>query len=353
MKKFILFILLFCQFFLVACFDNTTDSYIDMTPRLILAQDGLSTTDVVENVKGAVVGIVSFSSAGTSVGSGVAISDGGYILTNHHVVSGANSILVYYADKTQGSASYIWSDSSLDMAIIQAGKNMPYLECGTSKDLKVGQDVIAIGTPLTLQFKHTVTKGIVSALNRTLEVGSISDAVYLQNLIQHDASINPGNSGGPLISLDCKLVGINTLKAESGEGIGFAIPIEVGEAVAKQIVANHDYSPAYIGLFGFDSSIASFYNETTANTGVFVVTVDKDSPANKAGLQKGDIVIGIGNKQIETVLDLKVALYEYQAGERINVKVLRDGKEITFEMNASQRWKKHAQMCMFFIFIIH
>ena len=154
-------------------------------------------TDVVENnVKGAVVGIASFSSSGTSVGSGVAISDGGYVLTNHHVVNGANSILVYYADKTQGPAKSIWSDSSLDLAIIQTEKNMPYLQCGTSKELKVGQDILAIGTPLTLQFKHTVTKGIVSALNRTLEVGSISDAVYLQNLIQHDASINPGNSGG-------------------------------------------------------------------------------------------------------------------------------------------------------------
>jgi len=337
MKKFIIVILIFCNLFLSACFDSSADRTIDMTPRLILAQDGLLATDVVENVKGAVVGIAAFSSGGTSVGSGVAISNGGYVLTNHHVVSGANSILVYYADKTQGTAEYIWSDSSLDLAIIKAEKNMPYLECGTSKELKVGQDVLAIGTPLTLQFKHTVTKGIVSALNRTLEVGSISDATYLQNLIQHDASINPGNSGGPLISLDCKLVGINTLKAESGEGIGFAIPIEVGEAIAKQIVANHDYLPAYIGLFGFDSSIASFYNETTQNTGVFVVTVDENSPANKAGLQKGDIVIGVGNKQIETVLDLKVVLYEYNAGDRINVKILRDGKEMTFEMNASQR----------------
>lgn len=338
MKKLIMLFLIICTVFMTACFDSAnSDTSVDMTPRLILAQDGLATTEVVESVKSAVVGISAFSNAGTSVGSGVAIAEDGYILTNHHVVSGAKSILVYYADKTQSVATYIWSDSSLDLAIIQSAKNIPYLECGSSKDLKVGQDVLAIGTPLTLQFKHTVTKGIVSALNRTLEVGSISDAVYLQNLIQHDASINPGNSGGPLISLDCKLVGINTLKAESGEGIGFAIPIEVGEAVAKQIVANHSYSPAYIGLFGFDSSIASFYNETNYDKGVFVVTIDKNSPANKAGVQKGDIVIGVGNQQVDTVLDLKIALYDYQPGDRINVKILRDGKEMTFDMNTVKR----------------
>ena len=122
---------------------------------------------------------------------------------------------------------------------------------------------------------------------------------------------------GPLISLDCKLVGINTLKAESGEGIGFAIPIEVGEAIAKQIVANHDYLPAYIGLFGFDSSIASFYNETTISDGVFVVTVDENSPANKAGLQKGDIVNwGIGNKQIETVARFKSGVIRLSSGRK-------------------------------------
>lgn len=337
MKKVIIFVFIFCTLFLSACFDGVRDARVDMTPRLIVAQDGLSTVDVVENVKGAVVGIACFSSSGTSVGSGVAIANGGYVLTNHHVVGGAKTIVVYYADKTQGSAKFVWSDSSLDLAIIQTEKNMPYLQCGTSKDLKVGQDILAIGTPLTLQFKHTVTKGIVSALNRTLEVGSLQDAVYLQNLIQHDASINPGNSGGPLISLDCKLVGINTLKAESGEGIGFAIPIEVGKAISTQIVANHNFAPAYIGLFGFDSSIASFYNETTAETGVFVLVVDENSPAKNAGLQKGDVVVALGEKQIETVLDLKVALYEYQAGQKINVKVFRDGKEMSFELKATKR----------------
>lgn len=313
------------------------DTTVDMTPRLIAAQTGLTTEEVVENVKGAVVGILASLTLGSSVGSGVAIAEGGYILTNHHVVNGATSMVVYFANKTQGAAKLIWSDPSMDLAIIQANQNMPYLECGTSTSLKVGQDVIAIGTPLTLQFKHTVTKGIVSALGRTLEVGSMSESVYLQNLIQHDASINPGNSGGPLISMDCKLVGINTLKADAAEGIGFAIPIEAGKAIATQTIANKTYKPAYVGMFGFDASIAAFYGETTNENGVFVVTVDSQSPAAKAGVQKGDVVVAVDGKKVDTVLDLRIALYGYQQGDRMTIKVLREGKEMLFEMNGGIR----------------
>lgn len=313
------------------------DTTVDMTPRLISAQSGLETEQVVENVKGAVVGILANQKLGSSVGSGVAIAENGYILTNHHVVSGATSMVVFFADKTQGTAKLVWSDPSIDLAVIQANRNLPYLECGSSKTLKVGQDVIAIGTPLALQFKHTVTKGIVSALGRTLEVGTIGDSTYLQNLIQHDASINPGNSGGPLISMDCKLVGINTLKADASEGIGFAIPIEAGEAIAKNVIANKTFAPAYIGLFGFDASIAAFHGETSNQDGVFVVTVDNKSPAAQAGVQKGDVVVAVGNQPINSVLDLRIALYQYAKGDRITVKVIRDGKEMMFEMNAEER----------------
>lgn len=340
MKYIKLFILiLFCIFSFSACVfnQNDYDPTVDMTPRQIRAESGLDTIQVVENVKGAVVGIACFSSSGSVVGSGVAIAEDGYILTNNHVVYGANSILLYYADKSQGTATKVWNDASLDLAIIKANKDMPYMQCGNSNDLKVGQEVIAIGTPLTLQFKHTVTKGIISALNRTLEVGSLTDATYLQNLIQHDASINPGNSGGPLITLDCKLVGINTLKAESGEGIAFAIPIEAGEAISQQVVANQVAEPAYIGVFGFDAQIASFHNETTAENGVYIVTVEKESPADKAGIVIGDVVVGVGDSEIKTVMNLRIALYSYTENEPITLKILRDGKEILFEMNAGKR----------------
>jgi S1-C subfamily serine protease len=201
----------------------------------------------------------------------------------------------------------------------------------------VGQDVLAIGTPLTLQFKHTVTKGIVSALNRTLEVGGISDVNYLQNLIQHDASINPGNSGGPLISMDCKVVGINTLKASESEGIGFAIPIEVGFAIGKQVIENKKTTSAYVGLFGFDAQIASFYNQTTVSEGVYVISVDTKSPASKCGIKEGDVVVQIDDKPIKTVLDFKVAMYMYETCDPMTIKILRNGKEILMQLNAGKR----------------
>lgn len=337
--KALFFVLVFCVVsFLSGCtLFQEVDRNIDMTPRRISASSNLSTEEVVENVKSAVVGISAHSNSGSSVGSGVAIAEGGYILTNHHVVSGSTALLLYYADKQKGLADFVWSDPSLDLAIIKARKDMPYLECGTSTDLKVGQDIIAIGTPLTLQFRHTVTKGIVSALNRTLEVGSIQDASYLQNLIQHDASINPGNSGGPLISMDSRVIGINTLKATESEGIGFAIPIEVGKTISEKVISNNSYAPAYIGLFGFDSQIAFFYNQTTEEKGVFVLSVDDKSPAQVAGVEEGDVLVAINNQEISTVLDLRIALYNASPGEKLTLKILRKNTQFFLEVVAKEK----------------
>lgn len=299
------------------------DSNVDMTPRKISFSEYKSAPDVVEDVKSAVVGISATLTGGYSVGSGVAIAENGYILTNHHVVDSSNSIVVYFADMTQASAKLVWSDSSLDMAVIKSSKDMPYLDCGNSQNLKVGEEVLAIGTPLTLQFKHTVTKGIISALNRTLEVDSLGGASYLQNLIQHDASINPGNSGGPLITLDGKVVGINTLKATEGEGIGFAIPIEVGQKITQKVVENNNYVAPYIGVFGFDADIASYYGETDIKQGVYIISLDKSGSASIAGLQEGDVILEIDGKEIQRLLDLKMAMYDCNIGDNVVMTIQR------------------------------
>lgn len=335
-RKFFLFCLISVLFLCGGCsslgFTPQTDldTSVDMTPRKISLSQYASAPEVVENVKSAVVGISASLSNGYSVGSGVAIAENGYVLTNHHVVDGSNQITVYFADMSQAGAKLIWSDSSLDMAIIKSSKNMPYLDCGNSKDLKVGEEVLAIGTPLTLQFKHTVTKGIISALNRTLEVDSMGGASYLQNLIQHDASINPGNSGGPLITLDGKVVGINTLKASEGEGIGFAIPIEVGQKITQKVVQNNNYVAPYIGVFGFDADIASYYGETDLKKGVYVISLDKYGSASLSGLQEGDVILKINGKDLERLLDLKMAMYDCNVGTDAIMTVQR-GEEI-FEL---------------------
>ena len=341
MKKFVLFFLLVTVLiFNTGCATGSfiTHNNVDMTPRKISLQNYMETTEVVEQVKGAVVGISAMLSGGYSVGSGVAVAENGYILTNHHVVNGSNSIVVHFADKTQASAQLLWSDSSLDTAIIKTNRDIPYLDCGNSSDLKVGQEVIAIGTPLTLQFKHTVTKGIVSALNRTLEVESMAGASYLQNLIQHDASINPGNSGGPLISLNGKVVGINTLKASEGEGIGFAIPIEVGKKITDKVVNNVNFESSYIGVFGFDADIASYYGETMATDGVYIVSLDKNASACQAGLQEGDVILKINDKNVNKLLDLKMAMYDYNIGDVLNITVQRGQEILNFEVVCQNRF---------------
>ena len=173
-RKFFVILLIFNLCLFSGCtlstnIDNFSDSSIDMQPRLIGANQGNSLEQMVKNVAPAVVGISALYGNGESVGSGVSIAPGGYIVTNDHVISGARAITVYFADKTSAEANLVWKDSATDLAIIKTNASMPYLETSSIKDVKVGEDVVAIGTPLTLQFKHTTTKGIVSALNRTLE----------------------------------------------------------------------------------------------------------------------------------------------------------------------------------------
>lgn len=325
------FCLILCAIFLCGCsaisIDGTLpDSQVDMSPRKISASSLTNFEEIVSQVTPAVVGISAIYSNVESVGSGVAVAQNGYILTNNHVVEGANNITVYFANKTSMSAKLIWNDSAIDLAVIKVEKNMPYLEMGNSKALQPGADVVAIGTPLTLQFKHTTTKGIVSALDRTIEVDNSDGTVsYLQNLIQHDSSINPGNSGGPLINSSGEVVGINTLKVTEAEGLGFAIPIEVAVPVLSKILQTGKCETPYLGLFGFDAVIAKFYNKTLQTNGVYVLNIDQSGPAYQAGLREGDVIQKLNGININTMLDLRSSIYNFDIGETITVEYLRNG----------------------------
>lgn len=313
--------------FLCGCFPSFSapDENINMEPRQISLSAKMDTTKVVEEVKSAVVGIACNSYAGQSVGSGVAVAENGYILTNQHVVSGAKNIKVYFADKTDASASIIWQDVAMDLAVIKTNRDMPYLECGDSQSVLAGEDVIAIGTPLALDFRHTVTKGIVSATNRTLQIENINGNIaYMQNLIQHDASINPGNSGGPLINGKGQIIGINTLKATDAEGLGFAIPISVGKQVIENLKNDPNWKSAYMGVLGFDSDIMMHKGEKiSSNKGVYVSDIDPKIKNSLGGLEKGDIIVEINDKKINNVLDLRLELYKYSCNDTISVKIMR------------------------------
>ncbi len=310
---------------------EVSDPTVDMSIRQITTSENTPATQMLSEARSAVVGIGVELSDGYAIGSGVAIREGGYLLTNYHVVDGAKSITLYYADKTTGRATYLWGDSSLDLAIIKSSKNLPFLSVGSAKEIMSGEDVYAIGTPLTLQFKNTVTKGIVSATGRTIEVDSDNGTSFLQSLIQHDASINPGNSGGALLNAEGEVIGINTLKATEGEGIGFAIPIDIGNAVMSQIVKDSSYKEPYLGVFGFDSDIAELYGERSYVKGVYIVSVD--SPAKENGFQKGDIITKVGNMTVSNILDLRIALFSLDSLNNVEITIVRGEKTLTKQVN--------------------
>lgn len=343
-QKKLAFIILLALFiiFLSGCGLNITPNVggyenANMTPRLITLNGELKTSEVVQNVKSAIVGIKSSLGTEYAVGSGVAIKEGGYILTNQHVIANTRGLTIYFADKTSASATLIWQDSSIDLAVIKSSKDLPYLECETS-NVAVGQDVIAIGTPLSLAFGHTVTKGIVSALDRTLEVqnkdGTIS---YMQNLIQHDASINPGNSGGPLINSQGKVIGINTLKATDAEGIGFAIPIVSGQKIVSRLSVDSGYTAPYMGIIGVSTDYARSKNITTSNDGLYILDVDKNSVAGLLGLKRGDVLYKIDDVMVKSFLDLRNVLYSHSVGDKITVYIYRDNNPLQYSMTLGER----------------
>ena len=333
MKKNLLAIFILSSMLVAGCSSGNDSGYADPSVNMQVREIAPSTSDVnkmLSSARSAVVGIAVDLSDGYAIGTGVAISSGGYILTNFHVVEGGNAVKLYFADKTTGSAEIVWGNPGLDMAILKSSREIPYLSTRNLGDVLVGDEVYAIGTPLTLEFKHTITKGVVSAMDRTLESESSYGVSYLQSLIQHDASINPGNSGGPLINGAGQVIGINTLKASEGEGIGFAIPIELGKVIVDKIRANENYSSPYLGIFGFDSALASVYGDQAVGEGVYIVST-KDS-AKKAGLKKGDIIVGVDDEKIANMLDFRIAIYKHDIGDSVKIKYIRGDSEAETEI---------------------
>lgn len=310
------------------------DTTVDMTPRLISSSQPLSSAQIAENVKSAVVGISARLTNSTSIGSGVAVADGGYVLTNFHVISGAKKITLYCADNSTTPATYLWGDGALDIALLKANKPLPYLATAPLENVAIGDDVLAVGTPLGLEFQHTFTKGIVSALNRTIELSSLGGyTTYMQNMIQHDASINSGNSGGPLINNQGKVIGINSLKASDAEGIGFAIPIETATAAIEHIIPNPNFEEVYLGVFGHDAENAKFLGKTTEKEGVFVEDIDPLSPLAKTTLKRGDVLVGVGGKTIKNMLDLRKAIYALKKGQSVQIDFIENGQKQTFVLD--------------------
>lgn len=274
--------------------------------------------------------------SGEGLGSGVILDTDGNILTNNHVVEDAESITVTINGKSY-DASLVGTDSSSDLAVIKAdlqGDSVTPIEVGDSSALQVGDWVMTVGSPFGLE--QSVSQGIVSALTRNELMQSSSGNTLYTNLIQVDAAINPGNSGGALVNEQGQLVGICTLYSsdtESFAGIGFAIPGNYAVDVAQKIISGEQVTHAYIGLsMQTVNAQNAKANKLSVSQGAYVADVTSGSPAEEAGIQKGDIIVGIGDTQITSADGAILAVRSHSIGETVQVTVMRGSEEKTFSV---------------------
>jgi serine protease Do len=251
---------------------------------------------------------------GQGVGTGIIVDPNGYIVTNNHVIQNAQSVTVITKDGKSYDAVKVNGDPVTDLAVIQIdAKNLPVAEIGSSKSLLVGDGVVAVGNALALEGGPTVTSGIVSYIGRSIIE---PNGNVLNDLIQTDAAINPGNSGGPLLNMAGQVIGINTAVASQGQNIGFAIAITPALPVIEQLIHEGHVTRPYLGV-GF----------MTATNGVEITAVDPGSPADKAGLQVGDIITQFNGEKVSMAGELRQAVISAQIGEKVEIDYIRNGKE--------------------------
>jgi len=261
----------------------------------------------------------------TSLGSGVIIDgEKGLILTNSHVIQKTGTIKVVLEDEREFEARIVGADPDSDLAVlkIDSDTSLPAIKMGNSDDLMIGETVITIGNPFG--FSHTVTTGVISALNRSIR----TDDREFHDFIQIDASINPGNSGGPLLNINGDLIGINTAIYAKAQGIGFAIPISKARKIISDLIQYGEVIQAWIGITvqDIDETLAQ-YLKVPGKKGVIIKAVEPESPARKAGLEEGDIILSFGDKKIQDVADYVSVTKGLVAGDTLKAKIWRNGKK--------------------------
>jgi S1-C subfamily serine protease len=268
------------------------------------------------------------------VGSGTLIDSEGHILTNNHVVQGAERIAVTLWNGEVLNGRLIGACATHDIAVVKVDKkNLPYAELGDSDKLRMGQRVYAIGNPFGLAGGPTITSGVISALSRTIE----SEREFLENLVQTDASINPGNSGGPLVDLEGKIIAINTAIIPLAHGIGFAIPINSAKTCANEIVNTGAHARPMLGIIGLSlTKEMSQYYKIPVDKGVLVTKVVEHSPADDARIVAGDIILAMNDVLTDKIEKLLSEIHKKKAGEKVNLTVYREGFEYSYEVTLAE-----------------
>ena len=274
-------------------------------------------------------------------GSGVIISPDGYIVTNNHVVEDAKDLTVALSNGEQLDAKVVSTDLYADIAVLKVEGTMPAVATfGNSDNLKPGESVIAIGSPLG-EFRNTVTVGVVSATGRSLDTGK---GYFMEDLIQTDAAINQGNSGGPLVNLHGEIIGLNTMIVRGGygnsavaEGLGFSIPSNTVRFIAEKIIKNGYFARPYLGVSwqAINPSIAKRYHLDT-EWGAYITEVASGSPAQEAGLARGDIILSLNEQDIDADHSFINTLFDYQPGDKIQLHILRNKDELSLDVTLGE-----------------
>lgn len=263
------------------------------------------------------------------LGSGFIVDPRGYILTNNHVVEGAEQIKVTMPDGRAFRAARVGADRYTDLAVVKIeGRNLPTVPLGDSRRLVIGETVVAIGSPLWIEGGSTVTAGVVSGRGRSMEQ---EDLPILHNLIQTDAAINPGNSGGPLLNAVGEVIGINTALIPSAHGIGFAISIDSAKPVLKQLIATGTIAHRSLGVYAVSVTpqVASA-NDLPMERGALIIRVDSGGPAEKAGIEPGDVITAMGGKSVTDLHHFHEQLDHHKAGESLDITLWRAGQTLRF-----------------------
>ena len=317
--------------------DDDTELLISETPEAVatpLQSGGLSLQEIYRKVSPSVVSITATQADGSSYGSGIVMSQSGYIITNCHVVDDAYHLTVTLSDERVYDAQLVGKDSASDLAVLHIdGENLTAAEFGDSSQAQVGDAVAAIGDPLGIELRGTMTEGIISAINRNLTIQGRT-----LTLIQTTAALNEGNSGGPLINCYGQVIGINTAKIggySSGtgvEGLGFAIPIHVAKEVIDQLIET-GYVPGRPSL-GVEITVPDLQYRLYFNVpdGLYVTDVDEGSNAWSAGLRSGDVILSVSGYRVTSEDDLTAALGGFSVGDTVNLILYRSGRQLTADV---------------------